>query len=352
MKFTSYEKIGESLRQLQIDDAGYRLLDKTDWVVTEKVHGANFVFVTDGETIRCAKRKAFLEPGDNFFQYQTLVKKLQTQVKDAFALVRERDSDVSQISIYGELFGGGYPHPDVKPEPSVKLVQTGVYYAPNIEFYAFDIAVETGDNQEVRRAYLDCDLAIDIFATVGLFYARPLFVGKLDRAWDYPIGFDSTIPELLGLPPLAENKAEGVAIKPMQSIEVETKKGRLRPVLKKKITEFAEDRRYLQSEKWPEPPELGQSDRLTLLQWEAFNLVTENRLVNAISKIGPMAGKGRRQSRQLFRAFVDDVLEQIYQNQPDALAAIAPQERKLLDEYISGEARKLFKQFFHNSARA
>ena len=46
----------------------------------------------------------------------------------------------------------------------------------------------------------------------------------------YPIGFDSTIPELLGLPPLADNKAEGIAIKPMQSIEVETKKGRLRPV--------------------------------------------------------------------------------------------------------------------------
>lgn len=347
MKFTSYEKIGESLRQLQIDDAGYRLLDKTDWVVTEKVHGANFVLVADGQEIRCAKRKAFLEPGENFFYYQNLLDKLQSRVKEAFALVRERHSQVSQISIYGELFGGGYPHPDVQPEPSVQLVQTGVYYAPTIEFYAFDLAVESGQNQEIRRYYLDCDRAIEIFEAIGLFYARPLFIGKLERAWDYPIGFDSTIPELLGLPPLADNKAEGIAIKPMQSIEVETKKGRLRPVLKRKIPEFAEDRRYLQSQKWSEPPEKGQSDRLTLLQWEAFNLITENRLINAISKVGSVEGEGRRLSRQLFRAFLEDILEQLNQNQADALAEIAPQERKLLNEYISEEARKLFKQFFH-----
>jgi len=352
IKFTSYEKIAESLRQLHIDDAGYRLLDKTDWVVTEKVHGANFVLVTDGEGIRCAKRKAFLELGESFFHYQILLKKLYSQVTHAFALLRERHSLLSQISIYGELFGGGYPHPDVRADPSVKLVQTGVYYAPSVEFYAFDIALETGQNQEVRRAYLDGDRAIEIFEEIGLFYARPLFVGFLERAWDYPIGFDSTIPELLGLPPLADNKAEGVVIKPMQSIEVNTKKGRLRPVLKKKIPSFAEDRRYWQSQKWPDPLEMGQSDRLTLLQWEAFNLVTENRLANAISKIGPIEAESRRQSQQLFRAFVEDILEELHQNQADADPAIAPREINLLNEYIYSEARKLFKQFFKNPTRS
>ena len=43
------------------------------------------------------------------------------------------------LYIFGELFGGGYPHPDFPFVPE-ELVQTGIYYCPGLEFYAFDIA--------------------------------------------------------------------------------------------------------------------------------------------------------------------------------------------------------------------
>jgi hypothetical protein len=40
--FTSYEKIAETPDQWQLDEAGFRQLEKVTWVVTEKIHGANF----------------------------------------------------------------------------------------------------------------------------------------------------------------------------------------------------------------------------------------------------------------------------------------------------------------------
>jgi hypothetical protein len=46
------------------------------------------------------------------------------------------------VLLFGELCGGRYPHPEVPPDARVEAVQTGVYYSPTIEFYAFDIALE------------------------------------------------------------------------------------------------------------------------------------------------------------------------------------------------------------------
>lgn len=54
--------------------------------------------------------------------------------------------NLEKIFIYGELFGGEYPHPEVNPVSGVQAIQTGVYYSPRIEYCAFDIAVV--ENQE------------------------------------------------------------------------------------------------------------------------------------------------------------------------------------------------------------
>jgi hypothetical protein len=59
-----------------------------------------------------------------------------------FANIRHRDPKVLKFAIYGEYFGGNWPagHPQaVKGSP--KMVQKGVYYTPNHEFFAFDIFV-------------------------------------------------------------------------------------------------------------------------------------------------------------------------------------------------------------------
>jgi len=78
-----------------------------------------------------------------------------------------------------------------------------------------------------RPEYLNYDISLELFRTVHLFCAEPLFIGTYDAAMEYPLGFDSTIPERLGLPPLppGSNKAEGVVIKPLTPLWMEPSHG-------------------------------------------------------------------------------------------------------------------------------
>jgi hypothetical protein len=105
MTFTSYEKIPESPQHWGLDERGFRALTKVRWVVTEKIHGANFCFVVHNGTVRCANRREFLSPGDPFYGYQRVLARLRSQVLEAAALA-SRGSKSSTVSIYGELFDG------------------------------------------------------------------------------------------------------------------------------------------------------------------------------------------------------------------------------------------------------
>lgn len=45
-----------------------------------------------------------------------------------FELVKKEFPDAYVITIYGELFGGTYPHPDVPRDPNVSIhVQKGIF---------------------------------------------------------------------------------------------------------------------------------------------------------------------------------------------------------------------------------
>ncbi|HEU4326717.1 MAG TPA: RNA ligase family protein [Roseiflexaceae bacterium] len=337
--FTSYEKIPESPRQWGLDEAGERALAKVAWVVTEKIHGANFCLVSDGQRVQCANRKNLLAPDEEFFGYQRLLARLEGPALLAFALVRRTVPQARSVAIYGELFGGAYPHPDVPPDPLAQPVQTGVYYAPSIEFCAFDIAVEG----PAGRVYLDDAPMRAVCREAGIFAAEPLLTGPYSAALDYPVGFDSTVPRRLGLPPLAEpNRAEGVVIKPAQALLLPGARGPLRPVLKKKIAEFAEDQRYSGAQKWS-TPRVAAPDSLDELRWAAFNMVTQNRLRNAVSKIGPGRRGDGRHTQRLFRLLRDDILEQLSEEQGAALAALGPAQRQQLTLFIETELRTLLR---------
>jgi hypothetical protein len=71
-----YEKIPESLAAWHFSEADYRQLAKVDWVVTEKIHGANFAMRTDGNETIFAKRKEFLTDEEDFFGYHQMRPKL------------------------------------------------------------------------------------------------------------------------------------------------------------------------------------------------------------------------------------------------------------------------------------
>ena len=187
---------------------------KTLFSVQEKVDGANVSFLCDDLDVRMARRTAILSPLEPFFGYQEVLERYSGHVYHIYNLVRLAYPEVTSIAVYGELFGGAYPHPDVALVPSARPVQKGVWYAPGHDFYAFDIYVFTNHG----GFFLPVEEANSLFSTAGLLYARNRFIGLLDDCLSCPHVFPTSLPAELGLPPIDGNLCEGVVLKPLTPI--------------------------------------------------------------------------------------------------------------------------------------
>jgi len=349
--FPSYEKIAESLAAwLGDDEAAFRASTRTEWIVTEKIHGANFCFVTNGDVVRCAKRKAFLTDDEDFFDHRPLAARLTPAILDVFVSARSEEPRVGLVYVYGELFGGAYPHPDVAPALGVSPVQTGVWYAPTIEFSAFDVGVVHEGGRE--RSYLDQDSASRLCAGAGVRYARPLFRGSYEDACALPLGFETTIPAFLGLPSLGpSNRAEGVVLKPARAIVVPRRDAVIRPVIKRKIPEFAEDVRFHEAEKWPAPRAPGGAATLSWLEHEGSALVNENRLHAAVSKLGRAGPDDAAKLAEIVELVRDDVASELRLRFGAELATLAPNDARALDRFVAGEAGALVELYLGAAPR-
>lgn len=340
--YFGYEKIAENLEGwLGDDEPAYRALRNVAWIATEKIHGANFCLVTDGDEIRGAKRKAYLAPDEEFFGHRALLDRLAPRIRDAARAVMTRDPRVTLVFVHGELFGGGYPHPAVTPDPTVQPVQTGCWYSPRIELCAFDLGVLREGERE--RAYLDHDEGAGILAEAGIFHARPLARGTYEDMIALPLGFESTIPAALGLPPLPPgNKAEGVVIKPVRAVSVPRRAGAIRPVIKRKIPEFAEDARFHEAEKWATRPAPGvAAAALEVLRYEVSALVTETRLAAAVSKVGRVAPGDTARAGEVQALIIEDLYAELAAREPALLSGLSPGDVLALRSFVAGEAGAL-----------
>lgn len=109
MEFSEFEKMSGTLSRFD----NCALFQKEDWIVLEKVHGANFSFhVNDEGTVKPARRRAILKENENFFAYREaeFITTAPEKMKKIFAEVVKRfpNKNISQVSIWGELFGGTY----------------------------------------------------------------------------------------------------------------------------------------------------------------------------------------------------------------------------------------------------
>merc|ERR1712232_114704 len=125
----------------------------------------------------------------------------------------DSDKAARNVIVYGEYFGGWYPHAEVKQEgPGAGApVQEGVVaYAPAHHFYAFDVCTD--------GTYLDFDVASGFLQRAGFpFFAKPIVEGSFEACVAFDVeSFKTTIPALLGLPPCEPyDVAEGIVIRPM-----------------------------------------------------------------------------------------------------------------------------------------
>lgn len=259
-----------------------------EWVATEKVHGAHFALLCDASGVRPAKRRELLgeDELDAFFGVSRIWPTVAVAAARCAALLRAGDglAEDTVVTLYGELAGGRYPHPDVAEVDGAQPVQTGVWYAPGLFWLLFDAQVTIGDPGEPgERRWWVAEREVRAAASeAGLLSVPVLARGALKQLQDLPVAFPSRVPALFGLPEVEDNLAEGYVLKPA----VEWEEGAERPMLKVKQKAFAEDERFAGARPYIAPPE-GAAGVPAWLVVQASALLTPTRAAAAVSKVGP-----------------------------------------------------------------
>ena len=297
----------------------------TRFVVQEKVHGSNCSFLCDGEDIQFAKRTAIVDEAEGFYQWQELADRYRERIFKVHKMLKDRIPDLTSIIVYGEMFGGAYPHKEVKRIGAMSAIQKGVYYCPGHDFYGFDIYVYTPGED----FYLDVDTTNQVFQKADIFYAKTLFEGTLDECLAYPNAFPSNIYKHFGLPEIEDNICEGIVIRPKQPLYIPNGS---RIIIKSKNARFAEKKGIKHAPKVPKAVPDEVAELFTLA--EAF--FTAPRLDNVKSHIGEVSFP--RDLGRISGLLAKDVLEDFLKEHGEAYNNLAKQEQKNLNGLLSKRA--------------
>jgi len=306
------------------------------YVVQEKVHGANCCFITEGGEPLFAKRTGLVEPGEKFYDYEEMLERYKERINSMFQAVKNKYTDTESVLIYGEMFGGKYPHPEVKNSTKVVDIQKGVSYSPSHEFYGFDIYV----NGVESHRYLSVEDAATLFEQTGFCYARTLFTGVLDECLTYPNDFQSKVAGWLGLPPIDDNICEGIVIRPVTPTYLHNG---ARVLLKSKNAKFAEKKSIKKRapKVFVEPT---YSEALNTQLAIAEDYITENRLNNVVSKIGHVSIP--REMGKLMGLYSKDVLDDYLKEHSSEYALLEKSEQKIVNKHVNTQAVSLLKRVY------
>lgn len=324
----SYSDIENQHRIKFIDNIIEYGLAYGDWCVTEKIHGSNFSFWVNNNTIKCAKRSGWIEDSEkNFYGHREILEEYNKSLCVLFHLLGEfyKISDKTlEYTLYGEIFGGVYPHPDVPRNNQATKVQKGVYYTPDNDFYAFDL--------KVNGSYVNYKIFEEIMEASGFLWAKSLYIGDMKSCMAYPNDFQTKLPEYFKLPAIENNICEGVVIKPLDARFFPTKD---RVILKNKNERFKEVHDGKAKEKINRAAidVIQMSNENIILVEAAADYVTVNRLNNVLSKIGPITDKD---FGKLSGLFTQDVIKDFKKDKEDKFVDMDKEQLKLVQNYIKG----------------
>lgn len=344
MEFKKYNSIENTYRTAHLDKIKEYGLNGGDWVVTEKVHGANFSIWYDGVQFKFGKRTAFVGSGsklenggyythpigkDSFYNWATAVEQDNVLSKIEH-IYNSYCNEESTMIVYGELFGGSYPHKDVEI-PKVQCVQKGVFYSPKQHFYAFDIKID--------GKFVDF-FTFDIMCRSNdLFYAKALITGTLEECLEYPNDKCSFVPGWLELPEIENNIMEGVVIKPIFPSYFPNGE---RVILKNKNEKFKENSKGPKT-KVPQMPVEFSPDGKKMYD-EFLTYICENRLRNVLSKIGEVTNKD---FGKILGELIKDAFEDFLKDYPE-FKTLEAGERKMMTKAINKEAATFIRKDFLN----
>jgi len=329
-KYNRIDGVWQEKTMKYYEEQGYGAKD-IEWCITEKVHGSNFAYYITATEMKPAKRNSMLSEGENFYQYLRLANKVPHKLTAMWDFLAEKGNDDEKpyyMIVYGELFGGHYPHPDIPADHSVRMIQKGVWYHPDINFYIFDIWL--------NDRFLDMDMVIDLCQLHDLFCVEILQRGTLVECLKYPNEFQTTIPERLGLPKIEPNICEGWVLKPVSNIFEENGS---RIILKSKNDKFKE------VEATP-IKRMKQTKELSEYALETLELIlpyiNENRLNSVLSKHGEVF---KTDFSTVLSAFKKDIFEDFNINY-DNLRNMLKIDKTNLSKSINKECIDIWKPIF------
>lgn len=334
MLFKKYSSVENSFEDEYLEKVRWQMPDDLKYVVQEKVHGANASFLCDGNEIKFAKRTALVMADEQFYGYAELVDLYRGKILALTKDVMKQCPGVMQVSIFGELFGGFYPHPDVPVIRDMVPVQKGIWYCPGHEFYGFDIyVIYEGDG-----TFLSVEETNSLFEKYGFFYAKTLFTGTLDDCLAHPNAFVSHIPEWLGLPPIENNICEGIVIRPVVPMFL---RNGSRVMIKSKNERFAEKK----TQRGPGPeldPAANYSNEMKELMAVLATFITEPRLDNVVSHIGEV--QLPRDFGKLTGLFAKDIFEDFMKENAVAYNELERKEQKTINKELAKLAATMIRK--------
>jgi Rnl2 family RNA ligase len=269
MKFKHYPEIENSYREKYIAILKEHGFGDIPYVATEKIHGANFSFWTDGTEVQVATRTQFTDGG--FYKSQDVIDRYSDNI---MRLKNEEYPDTDTIAVYGELFGPG--------------IQKGIYYGTEKDFMAFEIRIINSDEHDRIEKPTKLPILLDHYNIRQVPHIN--LYSCLDDALEESIIFTShAYKSVYGYDAEndnseyteGENLAEGIVIQPADRA-LFTGNG-ARVMIKNKNPKFAEKSKRK-----------SKGDRITTFNpWIILSeiYVNENRMNAVISKFGEVTQK-------------------------------------------------------------
>ena len=304
--FMKYNSIENSYRQAFLDKCAFAVGNET-LVAVEKIHGANFSFVLTETETRVAKRSGLIEDGETFYGHTRFYNRYEPTVRTIFNMIQDIYPTLTQMSVYGEVFGGRYQG---VTNTGAKQVQSGMNYHPDNEFMVFDIRVEFQNGVSTYIPFVDIQELLEDAnfmepdVTKHLKTAPVIAIGTLEELIAINPLFYTKVPSAYGIdenhPRTDADYGEGFVIRGYNQ-DYRTDNGE-RVILKQKNARFNEKEKEVKIK-----AAVTLDDETQAKLDKICSYINKNRLDAVVSKIGTITQKdfGRVQG-ELVRDALED----------------------------------------------
>jgi len=302
-----------------------------EWVATVKVHGGNFSMQTDGDQVLAASKNGFLS--QSFYGHGPVFDKYKDSVIEVYNKLQSlQNTKIVNLSIFGELFGGYYQHPDVPRNPKATKTQKGISYTPDNDFYMFAICVD--------GKWLDFDVVMGLTMYIGCHFAYEMCRGGLQDCLDFSNEFQDPIHLRYGLPTIDDNVAEGLVIQPVKPFRFPNRKMCILKSKNIKWEEKAREPKRLRVQK--ETPQV-----VIDVVDEMSKYVTENRLMNVLSHHGLLY---KDDFGKILGMMSKDVYNDFYDENKESFDRLEKVDQRLAKKMAQKLCVELFKPYFNKHA--